>query len=289
MKTRLYKKIFSIFLLVIILFTTLKLYPPTLFEQFQRNQIIVDSFIFYNELDMLEFRLTELNDVVDYFVIVEATHTFTGNKKELYYLKNKHRFNKFNDKIIHIVVDDMPNTQNAWDNEKHQRNCIKRGLSKLSLRDDDIIIISDSDEIPNKDTLSKMKTNGIKSIHSLEMSMYYYNLTTINTKKWHWAKICPFKTLYEDEINDVRLMGAPIIKNGGWHFSYFGNSDFIKNKIRNFSHQEFNNKTIVNDIHIQKKLTEGKDLYNRTDEQWEKVSIDPKYLPQNYKMLLIFT
>ena len=79
MKTRLYKKIFSIFLLVIILFTTLKLYRPTLFEQFQRNQIIVDSFIFYNELDMLEFRLTELNDVVDYFVIVEATHTFSGN------------------------------------------------------------------------------------------------------------------------------------------------------------------------------------------------------------------
>ena len=70
---------------------------------------IIDCFTFYNELDMLTYRLNILNDIVDYFVLVEATHTHVGKEKPLFYKENKHLFEKFNHKIIHIVVDDFPN------------------------------------------------------------------------------------------------------------------------------------------------------------------------------------
>ena len=70
---------------------------------------IIDCFIFYNELKMLLFRLSELNEYVDYFIIVESTFTFTGNKKDLFFKNNASMFESFKEKIIHIIVDDMPN------------------------------------------------------------------------------------------------------------------------------------------------------------------------------------
>ena len=102
--------------------------------------MLVDCFLFYNELDLLEYRLHLLHKIVDYFVIVESINTFVGEKKELYYKKNQDKFKKYDKQIIHIIVDDMPlkeklNTNNTiWTNEHHQRNCIKRGLDKLPLK-----------------------------------------------------------------------------------------------------------------------------------------------------------
>jgi len=111
---------------------------------------IYDCFTFFNELDLLKIRLNELNDVVDYFVIVEATKTQTGIPKKLYFNENKDRYKSFNKKIIHIIVKDMPNikTNSSWVLENYQRNQILRGL--VDCNDNDIILISDLDEIPNK-------------------------------------------------------------------------------------------------------------------------------------------
>ena len=108
---------------------------------------IVDCFTFYNELDMLTYRLNILNDVVDYFVLVEATHTHVGKEKPLFYQDNKHLFEKFNHKIIHIIVDDFPHKypnidiskDEQWINERFQRNCISRGIDKLELNNDDLL------------------------------------------------------------------------------------------------------------------------------------------------------
>jgi beta-1,4-mannosyl-glycoprotein beta-1,4-N-acetylglucosaminyltransferase len=91
---------------------------------------IIDCFTFFNELKMLELRLTELNDVVDYFVLVESTKTFSNNDKQLFYKENKHLFEKFNDKIIHIIVDEFPEGDN-WSREVYQRNAIQRGLNLI--------------------------------------------------------------------------------------------------------------------------------------------------------------
>ena len=107
---------------------------------------IVDTFTFFNELELLEVRLNILNDHVDKFVLVESTRSHQNKPKPLFYQENKHLFKKFNSKIEHIIVNDFPE-HNYHSFEHHQRDCIERGLGYCE--DDDIVFISDIDEIWN--------------------------------------------------------------------------------------------------------------------------------------------
>ena len=256
---------------------------------------IIDCFTFYNELKMLEFRLAELNDDVDYFVLVESTFTHTGNKKDLYFEKNKNLYSKYLHKIIHIIVDDMPNTENAWDNEKYQRKCINRGIQQLTLNDDDVIIISDVDEVPDTETLQKIKNKRIiiDDLYNLEQVMYYYNITNRNKKFWYHAKVVNYHQYckkYNHECDRMRLtkLGRrKNISNGGWHFSYFMSEEKIANKIKNFGHQEFNNDEFTDVESIKQKIKSGEDLFSRGKVGWENIKIEENaYLPKNYQMLL---
>lgn len=261
-----------------------------IFKESKKNSKmkIVDCFLFYNELDMLEFRLKELNDVVDYFVLVESTYTFMSHPKELYYEKNKSRFEKYKDKIVHIIVEDMKLDKNPWQNEFFQRNCIDRGIKKLNLDSKDIIIIADCDEIPDSDTLKLYKNKGVENICSLEMDLYYYNLRCRHKIKWFLTKILSYeKYLTMDSIQHIRRTKNVIIPKGGWHFSYFGDVNFIKNKIKEFSHQEFNSSEYLDEKKIMEKIENCKDLFSRNDENWERVELENnKYLPNNVDLLL---
>ena len=255
---------------------------------------IIDGFTFYNELKMLSFRLEELYNIVDHFIIVEATKTFAGNDKELYFQNNKNKYAKYLDKIIHIIVDDMPCTSNAWDNEHHQRRGINTGINQLNLEDDDIIIISDCDEIPDSDTLLKIKERGLDDLYRLEMDMYYYNLLTKGTK-WYKASILPYFMYKLNNCDPQKIRISPFSKNnltmrkGGWHFSFFGNTEFIKNKIKNFSHQEYNQPKFLDDK-INTQIKNFDDVFFRNNaitHAFHKVElIDNNYLPKNYKLLL---
>ena len=80
--------------------------------------MIYDCFTFFNELDLLEIRLKILNDYVDKFVLVEAAKTHSGLPKPLYFNENKQRFLPYQDKIVHISLDNMPESQNSWVLEK---------------------------------------------------------------------------------------------------------------------------------------------------------------------------
>ena len=125
---------------------------------------VIDSFIFYNELDLLLYRLTILDPYVDYFVLVESTRTFSGETKPLFYEQNRELFKKFTNKIVHVVVDDSPiqtkvHDDRAWKNESFQRDCIKRGIDYLSpsLSDEDCIFTSDLDEICDPERLKELR------------------------------------------------------------------------------------------------------------------------------------
>lgn len=236
---------------------------------------------------MLEFRLNELYDIVDFFVIVESTKTFTGNDKELFYLTKKHLFDKFNDKIIHIIFDEESNI-NPWINESNQRNFISKGVNQLPLNDDDIIIISDIDEIPDTETLTNLKINRLTGVYSLEQDLYYYNLNCKSIHKWYHPKISNYETFKKFTPQEIRNLVTPIIENGGWHLSYFGDEEFIKNKINNFSHQEYNTDEFTSKTHIKYCIENNLDLFKREDENIKYFYIDilnNNYLPKNFKKI----
>jgi beta-1,4-mannosyl-glycoprotein beta-1,4-N-acetylglucosaminyltransferase len=242
----------------------------------QNQPKIIDCFIFYNELDMLTYRLNILNDIVDYFVLVEATHSFVGKEKSLFYQENKQLFQKFNHKIIHVIIDDFPHKypninfekKEQWNNEKFQRNCISRGLYKLELNNEDLIIIADVDEIPKIELLENIKYNEMKinEVKALQMDFYYYNL---HSKLDHYTdvvRMLPYN-LYKNinmTIDDLRFKYQKnFINNAGWHLSYFGDENFIKNKIENFAHQELNLDLFTNQEKIQQRIKNTQDLFDR--------------------------
>jgi FkbM family methyltransferase len=242
----------------------------------QTQPKIIDCFIFYNELDLLIYRLNILNDVVDYFVLVESRHTFVGKEKSLFYNENKQLFEKFNHKIIHIIVDDFPHKypnidfekKEQWNNEKFQRNCISRGIDKLELNNQDIIIIADVDEIPKIELLENIKYNkmNINEVKALQMDFYYYNL---HSKLDHYTdvvRILPYD-IYQNinmTIDDLRFKYYKnFITNAGWHLSYFGDENFIKNKIENFAHQELNIDLFTNQEKIHNRIKNTQDLFDR--------------------------
>lgn len=128
---------------------------------------VFDCFPFFNELDLLEVRMSYLYDVVDYFVIVEADTTHVGQKKEFTFLKNKERYKAFEDKIIYIPYE-MPFFPEAhkvaWKREAYQRNITIEVLKEKGAQPDDYLLMGDLDEIVNKELINELK-NGSKEIH----------------------------------------------------------------------------------------------------------------------------
>jgi beta-1,4-mannosyl-glycoprotein beta-1,4-N-acetylglucosaminyltransferase len=261
------------------------------FKSVKPKPKVIDCFIFYNELDMLEFRLEELNDFVDRFVIVESTKTFIGKEKPLIFQDNLKRFEKYLDKITHVIETNMDD-ENPWVNESTQRNAIDKGIKSLDLNDNDIVLISDVDEIPDTKTLLELKKTGVGRLLTLRQEMYYYNLTCKFDGVWHFAKAIDYLTykIYGTP-QVIRNCSGDVVYNGGWHFSYFGDAEFIKNKINNFSHQEYNSDEFTNQEHIETVIKNGKDLFKRENDNITYTILNPDenpYLPKNYKKLLKF-
>ena len=273
---------------------------------------IIDCFIFYNELDLLNYRLTILNKHVDYFILVESTHTFTGIPKKLFYNENKELFKEFNEKIIHIIVVDMPfkvpnidiSKQQQWTNEYHQRNCMKCGIDiiKDKLDENDIILSSDVDEIPNPKILEEFKNNTLNlyiskeptiiiseenntepknsplkfnelELYQLELDMYYCNLRS-RRRYWHGLKLLTYLAFKNLNLSFQKMRDmyaiSPIIKNAGWHLSYFGDLDFIVNKFKSFSDTEYNNNYHLDKDRLQTNINNHINILN-----FEKLDIIP--------------
>ena len=256
--------------------------------------MIIDCFTFYNELDILEYRLNLLDDIVSYFILVEATVTFSGVSKKLFFEENKERFAKFLPKIIHVIATDLnPNPLNVdqiWDSEFLQRNWIEKGISQLTLKDTDVILISDLDEIPDPKTIITLSNYKDLQMLSLCLDLYYYNLRTKHAEIWTLSKILSYK-YYRTELGRTpqkcRITRCPSIQFGGWHLSYFGDVNFIQNKIKHFSHQEFNNEFYLDSEKIKQHILKGDDLYNRNYVSCSQIPIiENKYLPPHYEKYL---
>jgi beta-1,4-mannosyl-glycoprotein beta-1,4-N-acetylglucosaminyltransferase len=208
--------------------------------------MIIDCFPFFNELDVLEIRLNILDPFVDKFVLVEADKTQSFSPKPFFFEENKERFSKFLDKIVHVKMeDDLP--REAWSLENLQRNYILKGLSKLSLKNSDIVAISDVDEIWNPLYLDDIKTSLLsKNFVSITMDylVFFLNLETVD-KNWTGTVFTSAKNFLQATPQGVRNIKDRLltINSGGWHFGYQGGKEMVYNKY--YSCVEPMNKTLI--------------------------------------------
>jgi len=243
--------------------------------------MIYDCFTYNGERDLLKIRCEEMKGLDVQHILVESTHTFTGIPKEI-------TFNEFDREFIHfpirqIIVDDMPNTGNPWDNEKHQRNAIIRGL--ITVPDDAICIISDVDEIPRASALLAITELG-EGITALRMDKFGYYLNCLEgVQSWERARMCEVGYVKSFSPDYVRNSGYEHeILNAGWHFSWMGGPEVMKRKLDSFSHQECNTQKLRDAL--EHKYQTGESLWG--DDHWLFVKVDeafPEYVFRHQNVL----
>ena len=250
---------------------------------------VYDCFPFFNELDLLELRFNELDDVVDKFVLVEASKTHSSKPKPLYFKENAERFERFSSKIIHISIDfTNAAAHTCGDSRKldtYQRNQIVQGLGDCD--PEDYIILSDVDEIPHPRALLEAMQN--PGICILEQLMFYYYVNMIDKSSPLWlcgTRVFKKKVISGCTPQEIREGPGLRIPNGGWHFSFLGGVERIKEKIESFRHQEYNMSYFTDEERLTKVINEGGDLFGRKGHAYESVPVDdtfPKYLVENYE------
>lgn len=241
---------------------------------------VYDCFTFFNELELLEVRLHELYDVVDHFVIVESSLTYSGNEKPLFFEQNKKRFSKYLDKIIHIVSPKIEMANDAWVREIAQRNDIMLGLK--AAKDDDIIIISDLDEIVKNEKIIEIKKQIALKKDPIRLSMkmyrYFLNRRDLLVNNWSLSLASSYKTLKKTTPQKLRCETTieDKISDAGWHFSSLGWIDKWVYKLESYSHQERNKAKNKVPKKILKEARKGKIV--KIDNSYPKYIVDnPKY------------
>lgn len=200
--------------------------------------MIYDTFIFFNELDLLELRLREMESVADRFVLAESNKTFRGESKPMFFNDNASRFAAWMDRIIYVPVFDMPDGDDPWKREHHQREAIRRFLLN-HVAEDDVILLSDADEIPHARQFKEMYRLQFPPVVTLHMRAYYYYLNCRDRWDWFSAKAFRGAVLKAHTMFQLRHYGIAqnaIIPDCGWHFTYMGGVDRIHQKVRAFSH-----------------------------------------------------
>ena len=261
---------------------------------------IFDCFQYFNEEHIADLRFNILDEFVDFFVIVESTVNHQGRSRKLHFDINKYK--KFRNKIIYIAVDDTPeNIKKPHSGgeslvEQHQRNSILKGLEKS--QDNDLIILSDVDEIPDLNKLNIFDKNKY-GVFSQKMFMYKLNLLNLTENNWHGSRICLRKKLKSPQwLRNLKFKKYPlwridkpknlqIIDEGGWHFAYLQSPKNISQKIKSFAHGEFNKKEIVKEENIQLRIEKGEDVLGR-GYKIKKIEMDssfPRYIIENKEKL----
>ena len=254
--------------------------------------------MYFDEDLVLDIRLNTLHEQVDKFIIAEATKNHAGQPKKLNF--NINNFLKFKNKISYIIIDDLPSNvkqiKKGW-HENHsrdqfQRNALERGYKDYA--DQDIIMISDIDEIPDPKKICEFKIEKKYACFLQKNFQSKLNLLNISDGYWAGTKICQKKYLKSPQwLRDLKVKkksfwrilkkDIQIINNGGWHFSFLKNPESIRNKIISYSHQEYNTNQFTSLKHIEEKISKGEDLFNRKI-KYEKVNIDdsfPDYIIEN--------
>ena len=287
---------------------------------------IYDCFMYYDEDLLLDIRLNALDKYVKKFVITEATYTHNGAKKKLNF--NINNFNKFKNKIDYIVVDQQPpNVRklkeddtakikeeklilNGMARDYFQRENLKKGLKNL--KDDDLVVISDLDEIPNFDNLDFNTINN--NIIIFQQKMFYYKLNLYyNEFIWAGSKAVKYKNFVSPQwLRNVKSKKYPFwrldiffskkkysnlfyVKDGGWHFTCIRTPEDLEKKLLNFAHHYEFEQSGLKISDIKKLINEKRVMYDHNIDQkgykWsgksilKKINLNllPRYIANNAK------
>ena len=259
---------------------------------------IYDCFMYYDEDLLLDIRLNVLNKYVKKFVITEATYTHNGSKKKLNF--NIQNFSKFKDKIEYIIVDQQPpdikeiNDKdtaeiseekfilNGMARDYYQRECLKKGLKNLDK--EDLVVISDLDEIPNLENLKISEINN--NIIIFQQKMFYYKLNLLyDNFIWSGSKAIKYKNFISPRwLRNIKSKKYPswrldvffskkkysnlhYINNGGWHFTCIRTAEDLEKKLLNFAHHYEFEQSGLKITDLKKLIKEKRVMYDHSVDQ----------------------
>lgn len=188
--------------------------------------MIVSTNAFFNELDLLEIKLQTLAGVVDKFVVVESTRTYSGIHKPLYFKENADRFKDF--PIHHVVVDNMPMTGDAWAREGFQHNVMFRAVESLK---PSIVIWNDLDELIRPEAVEQFVKSPSEPVMALDYDWLRYFVNRQNPQRWRQRVIARDG---KHHVSSEPTM--PMIPDAGWHFNFCTAREQLLEKINATSH-----------------------------------------------------
>ena len=254
---------------------------------------IFDCFMYYNEDIVLDLRLNYLNNFVDHFIIIESTFDHRGKRKKLNF--NIEKFTKFKNKISYFILDDQPKDieeveandsediksskyiLNGYKRDHFQRNYINEGIKDA--KEEDIIIISDIDEIPKLKNIKFEKIKNKLIIFKQKMCYYKFNLFQ-KDYDWFGSRACSKKMLRSPQwLRDIKSKQYPIwridllfskkkysnihmVNDGGWHFSYLNTPELIEQKLKSYTHHREYDLNPIGIDNIKKRIENRESVYN---------------------------
>ena len=259
--------------------------------------MLIDAFTYFNEKELVELRLKYLNSIVDYFVVIESNITFTGKEKKWNFpevLKNN--LKEFSHKIqyhqLNIKLEEIKNEESwiidnikgddFWRIENFQRNYIKKACKNFS--DDDILIISDLDEIPSKNKINFILASDFKKI-APEQYLFHLDCNYLRLESWRGSIVTTMGVCNEHSPQKFRTLRNRIshFTNAGWSFSSFGGYKRVKEKIESYAHSEHNNEKFKNPEHIAHCQRTGADLFHRNVKSRK---VDRSFFPKDFLILM---
>jgi beta-1,4-mannosyl-glycoprotein beta-1,4-N-acetylglucosaminyltransferase len=262
--------------------------------------MLIDAFTYFNEKELVELRLKYLNPIVDYFVVIESNITFKGEEKKWNFpdiLKNnlKEFANKIQYHQLNINLEEIKNEESwiidnikgddFWRIENYQRNYIKKACKNFS--DNDILIISDLDEIPSIKKLNFILSSDFKKIDpiALEQHLFHLDCNFLRLESWRGSIVTTIKSCNLFLPQKFRRLRNRIshLNDGGWSFSSFGGYERVKIKIESYAHSEHDNDKFKSQEHIINCQKTGADLFHR---KVKSKKVDKNFFPKDLLTLM---
>ena len=253
---------------------------------------------FFNEVELLKIKAEELQDVVDVFITSESSKTHSGLDKPLYLENGNFQSSKYQNMLmVNQVIYNTPSSYqelldmepsdethkqiiektargNWWDHKKesylrdtYEKEMLVNPLLPFGCQDEDIIILGDLDEIPKASAVKKIVNNFQDGeIYNLQHDFYWYFANILKDEQWYGNIILDYKTLKENSFCELRThKRGNFVKNAGWHMSYFGGVDRVRQKIASWGEQSLNVPQVINNVenNIKNCLINSRDLFFR--------------------------